>query len=135
MYKVWIDGKTWPTTEHYFQAQKFVGTPYVQAICDLATPREAFDFTRIPEVHFWCRSDWEQVKEGVMKKALRAKFTQHNELYLKLLNTRNRELVEHTSNDKYWGDGGDGSGKNRLGYLLMSVREELRHALVEMLHI
>ena len=20
-----IDGKTWPTTEHYFQAQKFVG--------------------------------------------------------------------------------------------------------------
>ena len=126
MYTVQIDGSTWPTTEHYFQAQKFVGTPYAQAICHLATPREAFDFTRKPEVHFWRRSDWEQVKEDIMKKALLAKFTQHNDLRLSLLGTRNRKLVEHTSNDNYWGDGGDGSGKNRLGYLLMSVREELR---------
>jgi ribA/ribD-fused uncharacterized protein len=23
-----LNGKEWPTTEHYFQAQKFVGTPY-----------------------------------------------------------------------------------------------------------
>ena len=126
MYTVQIDGSTWPTTEHYFQAQKFVGTPYAQAICHLATPREAFDFTRKPEVHLWRRSDWEQVKEDIMKKALLAKFTQHNDLRLSLLSTRNRKLVEHTSNDNYWGDGGDGSGKNRLGYLLMSVREELR---------
>ena len=112
MCKVQVDGETWPTTEHYFQAQKLVGTPYVQVICHLATPREAFDFTRKPEVYFWCRSDWEQVKEDVMKKALRAKFTQHNELRLKLLSTKNCELVEHTSNDNYWGDGGDESGKN-----------------------
>lgn len=128
MYSVWIDEKRWPTTEHYFQAQKFVGTPYEQAIRDLTTPREAFDFSRNPEVHRWRRNDWEQVKEDIMKKALLAKFTQHHELNLKLLSTRNRELVEHTSNDRYWGDGGDGNGQNRLGYLLMSVREELRQS-------
>jgi predicted NAD-dependent protein-ADP-ribosyltransferase YbiA (DUF1768 family) len=34
--------------------------------------------------------------------------------------------VEHTKNDAYWGDGGDGIGKNRLGQILMAVREELR---------
>jgi hypothetical protein len=33
--------------------------------------------------------------------------------------------VEHTTNDRYWGDGGDGSGKNRLGALLMELRAEL----------
>jgi predicted NAD-dependent protein-ADP-ribosyltransferase YbiA (DUF1768 family) len=34
-------------------------------------------------------------------------------------------LVEHTKKDKYWADGGDGSGKNRLGELLMKVRAEI----------
>jgi hypothetical protein len=36
------------------------------------------------------------------------------------------KLVEQTDRDSYWGDGGDGSGKNRLGHLLMRLREELR---------
>ena len=35
-------------------------------------------------------------------------------------------FVEHTENDSYWGDGGDGSGKNMLGQILMDVRELLR---------
>jgi hypothetical protein len=43
-----------------------------------------------------------------------------------LLGTGEAVLVEHTANDSYWGDGGDGSGKNRLGALLMQVRAELR---------
>jgi predicted NAD-dependent protein-ADP-ribosyltransferase YbiA (DUF1768 family) len=30
------------------------------------------------------------------------------------------------ANDKYWGDGGDGTGKNMLGYSLEIVRNELR---------
>lgn len=28
--------------------------------------------------------------------------------------------------DRYWGDGGDGSGKNMLGKILMRVRDNLR---------
>lgn len=28
--------------------------------------------------------------------------------------------------DRFWGDGGDGWGKNWLGRILMEVREELR---------
>ena len=92
----------------------------------MSFPREAFDFSRKPEVSYWRRSDWEQVKEDVMHKALLAKFTQHEELYRLLLGTKDRALVEHTKNDSYWGDGGDGTGKNRLGYLLMTVRETLR---------
>jgi len=72
------------------------------------------------------RRDWESVKENIMRRALYAKFTQHPDLKKLLLSTGDAKLVEHTERDSYWGDGGDGSGKNRLGYLLMELREKLR---------
>jgi ribA/ribD-fused uncharacterized protein len=71
------------------------------------------------------RADWEAVKDDVMRRALRAKFEQHSKLKSLLLSTGDAELIEHTRNDSYWADGGDGSGKNRLGILLMELRSEL----------
>lgn len=61
-----------------------------------------------------------------MKKGLLLKFSQNPGLLDILVGTGERPLVEHTEKDKYWGDGGDGSGKNRLGVLLMEVRAELK---------
>lgn len=119
---VTIDGLEWKTTEHYFQAQKFVGTPYVELIRNMSRPREAFDFSRNPSVSEWRRRDWQQVKQTVMYKALLAKFSQSKQLGEMLASTGDRELVEHSPYDRYWGDGGDGSGKNHLGRLLMKVR-------------
>ena len=55
----------------------------------------------------------------------KAKFTQHPKLKKVLLDTGDRKIVEHTKRDSYWGDGGDGSGKNMLGILLMKLRSEL----------
>jgi hypothetical protein len=72
------------------------------------------------------RADWERVKDEVMRRAVLAKFTQHAELRDILLATGDALLVEHTRNDSYWGDGGDGRGRNMLGRILASVREELR---------
>ena len=71
------------------------------------------------------RADWETVKESIMREALHAKFTQHEDLRELLLGTDDRPLVEHTRNDRYWADGGDGSGLNRLGILLMELRASL----------
>ena len=56
----------------------------------------------------------------------RAKFSQYDDLRSILLGTEDATIVEHTKNDDYWGDGGDGSGKNMLGQILMRVRSELR---------
>ena len=72
------------------------------------------------------RCDWEEVKEDVMYVALYAKFTQHEHLRKLLLGMGDCKLVEHTGQDTYWGDGGDGSGQNKLGKLLMKLREELK---------
>ena len=68
----------------------------------------------------------ETVKVEVMRTAVRSKFTQHENLRALLLSTGDAKLLEHTENDSYWGDGGDGSGKNMLGKILMRVRDELR---------
>ena len=55
-----------------------------------------------------------------MYQALVAKFTQHEDLKERLLDTGKAYLVEHTKNDAYWGDG-LGGGVNKLGQLLMQV--------------
>lgn len=57
-----------------------------------------------------------------MYEGLKLKFTQNADLKKQLLETGDRELIEHTRKDKYWGDGGNGTGKNRLGILLMKLR-------------
>lgn len=125
-YPIKLDGKLWPTSEHYFQAQKFPDTDYQEKIRLDKSPTIAARLGRSRQVKL--RPDWESVKESIMQKAVLAKFTQHLELKEILLATEDAILIEHTENDSYWGDGGNGSGKNRLGYILMLVREQLKHA-------
>ncbi|MDY3556307.1 NADAR family protein [Gemmata sp. JC717] len=121
---VFVRGKRWPTSEHFFQAMKFEGTEHEEQVRLAKRPMDAANMGRDRKRPL--RRDWERVKERIMLDALRAKFTQHEELKAVLLGTGNAILVEQTANDSYWGDGGDGSGKNRLGHLLMRLREELR---------
>jgi N-glycosidase YbiA len=119
-----LKGKTWPTAEHYFQAQKFAGTEYEEAVRQAKSPMIAARLGRSRKQPL--RPDWEGVKDAVMSEAVLAKFMQHADLRAVLLGTGDALLVEHTANDSYWGDGGDGHGKNKLGQILMSVRDELR---------
>ncbi len=126
-YPITLKGKIWPTTEHYFQAQKFADTDHEEAIRQAQTPMDAAQMGR--DRRRPLRPDWEQVKDEIMGQALYAKFTQHEDLQGKLLATGTAEIIEHTPNDSYWGDGGDGSGGNKLGQLLMAVREQIRAEL------
>ncbi len=119
-----LKGKVWPTSEHYFQAQKFAETEHEEAIRRAKSPMIAARMGRDREKPL--RADWEFVKDDIMREAVRAKFTQHAELREVLLATGDAEIVEHTGKDSYWGDGGDGRGKNMLGRILMDVRQELR---------
>jgi ribA/ribD-fused uncharacterized protein len=122
-YPVLIDGKMWPTTEHYYQAQKMVEECDREEIRMSKSPRDAANLGRDRNKKIW--PNWESIKEGVMKVALYAKFTQYEELRNLLMQTGDEGLAEHTENDNYWGDG-LGKGLNRLGILLMEVRESLK---------
>jgi hypothetical protein len=123
-YPIEIAGKLWPTSEHYFQGQKFAGTEHEEAIRLQNSATIAARIGRDRERPL--RPDWEAVKDDIMREAVRAKFTQHADLRDMLLGTGDCEIVEHTERDRYWGDGGDGSGRNMLGRILMEIREELR---------
>ncbi len=123
-HSIQLKEKLWPTSEHYFQAQKFSGTEHEEAVRIAKSPMVAARMGRSRERPL--RPDWESVKDDIMREALRAKFTQHPQLRSLLLSTGDAQLIEHTTNDRYWADGGDGSGKNRLGELLMELRAQLR---------
>jgi N-glycosidase YbiA len=115
MDKVW-----WNTSEHYFQAQKFVGTPHLEQIRSVSTPNDAAKLGR--NRRFPLRSDWEQVKDEIMLRAVLQKFETHADIREILLKTGDEELIENAPNDYYWGCGKDGSGKNQLGLTLVRVR-------------
>jgi ribA/ribD-fused uncharacterized protein len=114
---------TWPTSEHYFQAQKFAGTPHEEAIRSVRSAMTAAKIGRDRSLPL--RSDWEVAKDALMYEAVLAKFEQHPALRGLLLSTGDALIVEHTKNDPYWGDGGDGTGRNMLGHILMQVRKHL----------
>lgn len=121
-----LKGKVWPTSEHYFQAHKFAGSADAEEIRRTKKPALAARMGRDRKRPL--RRNWDRIKDNVMRDAVRAKFTQHPELAAMLLGTGDAALVEHTERDNYWGDGGDGSGRNMLGFILMQIRAELRKA-------
>lgn len=146
-----IDGVKWKTVEHYFQAQKFDDPSYQKYIQLASTPRKAMllgkqqrHFRYItskihPKLcleyihdiigkykHLTIKSNWEDIKDNVMYKAIYAKFSQNKNLKKILLDTEPRFLYESTKNDNYWGIGKDGDGMNKLGQLLMRIRHELK---------
>ena len=115
-----LDGHWWRTAEHYFQAQKFIGTEHFETIRCSATPEDAAqlgqDRTRPLRPH------WRQVKEEVMLRCVLRKFQVHSGIRAILLQTGQRPIVEDWHGDFYWSCGADGSGKNRMGHMLMIVR-------------
>jgi ribA/ribD-fused uncharacterized protein len=120
-----IGGRLWPTSEHYFQAQKFTDAAQQEQVRLAESAMAAAQLGRtLPGL----RADWDAVRDDAMLRALRAKFSQHPSLREQLLATGDATLVEHSANDRYWADAGDGSGRNRLGELLELVRGELRAA-------
>lgn len=120
------------TSEAAYQAEKFIGfdreSKRVRGMIFLApSAHEAF---KIAEKHKGKRrKDWDEVKVGIMHDILRAKAQQHEYVRRKLLATGDRELVEDSWRDDFWGWGPNRDGQNMLGKLWMEIRAELRAAL------
>jgi len=119
-----LKGKRWPTSEHYFQAQNFAGTEHEELVRLAKTPKQAAEIGRDRSRPL--RPDWEQVKDEVMREAVRQKFLTHQDIQKVLLDTGEQELIEATTYDYYWGCGTNKTGKNMLGKILMEIRAEIR---------
>jgi hypothetical protein len=123
-----VQGTYWATVEHYYQAQKFVGTKdavIIPVIYAAETPEKAAELGRCSTRILRC--DWNVVKTKVMREAVLKKFLTHSEIRNILISTGDELLVEDSPRDYFWGCGADKSGENYLGKILMSVRHELRN--------
>ncbi len=126
-----LDGICWLTVEHYYQAQKFVGTPDAIIIPRIQVAKTATDAAQLGR-DLSCRKtrpDWDQVKLAVMTRAVRIKFLTHLDIQEILLSTGDAVLIEDSPTDYFWGCGQDQTGLNHLGQILMQVRSEIRHHL------
>lgn len=118
-----MDGVWWPTVEHYFQAQKFLDKNHREKIRTANTAKIAAELGRSRQIPI--RSDWEEVKDGIMYAAVLKKFNTYPELAKLLKSTGSENIVENAPSDYYWGCGQDGTGQNKLGMMLCQVRERL----------
>lgn len=117
-----VDGRVWPTVEHFFQAMKFTATHRQEEIRCAPSPAEAKRLGRRRGM----RHDWLERRVGVMRVGLSAKFAQHPELGLLLLRTGDALLIEAAPRDYFWGEGADRSGANWLGRLLIELRARMQ---------
>lgn len=118
-----LDGLKWKSVEHYYQAQKHVGTAAFEAI---RNAKDGFAALKAGgNRNLMPRGDWEQIKVTVMKKAVQAKFTEVATLCKKLQATGDVPLYHQSISDGFWGCNLAGEGDNRLGKLIMEVRAQL----------
>lgn len=117
-----FDGIKYPTNEHFYQAQKFA-SEYRQQIADHPSKGLKKFCRTLPSF----RTElWLDARVDVMLLGLKYKFSlpRYKEL---LLLTGNEELVERNWwKDTFWGVC-NGVGENRLGKMLMEIRNKLRN--------
>ena len=119
-----LEGNTWPSVEHYFQAMKFPAGDYQDSIRLAKTAKQAQKMgrTRFKKI----RKDWAKVREVIMTRAVYTKCRTHAAIAEQLLVTGEETLVDNNQYDYFWGCGRDRRGNNAYGKVLMNVRAKLR---------
>ena len=117
------DGKLYMTSEHVYHSEKFQDEEMKELIRKTRSAHDAFKLAHANEDKY--RPDWNDVRIGIMKKILHVKVSQHPYVKKKLLQSGDRELIEDSWRDNFWGWGPDKDGANHLGKLWMEVRAEV----------
>ena len=123
-FRVRYEGHWFDTSEQAYHYQRFTDRHHRSAIRASSSAHEAFRYAQDNKADQ--RPDWDAVKVDIMRCILCAKADQHEYVRRKLLQTGDRELVENSWRDPFWGWGENRDGKNMLGVLWMQVRNQLR---------
>ncbi len=124
-----IDGVTFPTVEHAYQCERYTDPKIIEEIRNARSPVKAWETSskykhlQIPEFKN------EEYKLEVMKKLMRLKALQHEEIRKALIDSKDLKIVKHIvtypPGDGFWDDGEDGKGLNHMGRMWMEIRDEL----------
>ena len=125
--KMIVDGieYVFPSVEHYYQAMKFYENDRrFNVILNMKNPDDARRITKTPEYKVNRRADFDKHKFEIMEVALRAKFEQNKYAAYLLRKTGDAVLIKSCPICYKCGFG-IGSGENRIGKIMMSIRDEL----------
>lgn len=123
-----LDGMIYQTAEAAYQACKTVSWHDKLTIASLDSPGKAKRYGQTVTLV----ENWDQIKKACMAQVLYAKFLQNPALIQRLLDTKDKILVEgNWWGDNYWGatdyertTDGILRGANWLGRILMEIREK-----------
>lgn len=132
-----VDGRQYPTAEHYMMVQKallFDNTQLVDDMLSSTDPKQVKALGR--KVQHFDETLWRQHRFEIVVQGNLAKFSQHPALGDFLRKTADKVLVEASPVDKIWGiglkeadpraqDPTQWQGLNLLGFALMKVRHIL----------
>lgn len=131
-----IENLNFCNVEQYLMYQKalcFKDNLISKKILNTTDPKEIKYLGR--KVRNYNDIEWDKIRYDVLKKALKAKFTQNKLLLNKLIETKDSVLVEASPYDKIWGIGMDVNhehkdytkwqGTNLLGWGLTEIKNEI----------
>ena len=118
----WKD-KLWMTSEHAYQAEKFLDPELQEQIRNTRSAHDSKKLARSMDDKK--RSDWQEVNIQIMEEIVRAKLEQHPYIQKKLIESGSKTLVEISPKDDFWGWGPNKDGQNHLGKIWMKLREGL----------
>ncbi|MEI8174539.1 MAG: NADAR family protein [bacterium] len=124
-----IDRILYPTVEHAYQCSRYTDQNVIEEIRNAPSPVKAWEIStkykhlQIPEFKN------ENHKLKVMKKLMKLKALQHEDVRQALKDTKDSKIIKHIvtypPGDGFWDDGKDGKGLNHTGKMWMEIREEL----------
>lgn len=118
-----FDNMTYASSEHLYQALKSNEPKWRELIYSTEKPRKTKILARkLLGSEYAIRDDWDIIKDKAMALTLFLKFSQNKDLLDKLKSLSGHIEERNCWNDIYWGTC-DGVGQNRLGTMLMSIRD------------
>ena len=118
-----LDGTEWPSVEHYYQGMKFEEGEIRESIRSADHPAKASKLAKANKK--LVRKDWSKIRQVMMTRAVYTKCRTHQKIAEVLIATGDKQIIETTMYDYYWGCGRDGRGHNVFGKVLMAVRDKL----------
>lgn len=118
-----LEGRVWPSAEHYYQFSKFNEGAYSAKILFAHTAKQAHKLGNA----WWRpkRNDFKAVRKTLMTRALYSKTIQNPEIKEALLATADQLILENSAYEHFWGIGRDQRGNNHLGTVWMDIRAKL----------
>ena len=121
--EIW--NKKFPTSEHAYQWRKYyeVHPSIAEEIFNATSPNQV---KKIADMYVKdVPQEFHDNKIPIMEEILRAKVTQHDKVLRTLQETGDREIIENSPTDSFWGIGPERNGQNMLGKLWTKIRDDL----------